>query len=108
MKYGNHKTEYDGIVFDSKAECDRYKVLKALEIQGIIKGLEMQKTYKLVKGRWSNGKPFSASYKADFVYSLDGEIIVEDVKGYKTETYLLKKKLMKVLYGIEIVEVRAK
>lgn len=108
MKYGNHKTEYDGIKFDSKAEADRYKVLKALEIQGIIKGLELQKPYKLCKGRWNNGKPFSISYIADFVYSLDGEIIVEDVKGFRTEAYQLKKKLMKAVYGIEIVEVKAR
>ena len=109
MKYGNHKTIVDGITFDSKAEANRYLELKALELKGIIKGLERQKTYKLVKGRWpSTGKPFSASYKADFVYTLDGEIVVEDVKGYKTEAYVLKKKLMMALYGIEIREVKAK
>lgn len=105
-KYGNQKTEYDGITFDSKAECERYKHLKALELIGVIKGLERQKTYKLVKGRWpSTGKPFSASYKADFVYTVDGETVVEDVKGFKTEAYKLKKKLMMAVYGIEISEV---
>lgn len=62
---------------------------------GVIKGLELQKTYKLCKGRWNNGRPFSISYKADFVYTLDGDIIVEDVKGFRTEAYQLKKKLMK-------------
>ena len=107
MKYGNTKTEVDGIVFDSKAEANRYKELRALEIVGVIKGLERQKTYKLCKGRWHNGKPFSISYRADFVYTLDGEVIVEDVKGYRTEAYRLKKKLMKAVYGIEITEVKA-
>lgn len=107
MKYGNTKTEVDGITFDSKAEANRYKELRALEIVGVIKGLERQKTYKLCKGRWHNGKPFSISYRADFVYTLDGEVIVEDVKGYRTEAYRLKKKLMKAVYGIEITEVKA-
>ena len=107
MKYGNTKTTVDGITFDSKAEAARYKELRALEIVGVIKGLERQKTYKLCKGRWNNGKPFSISYRADFVYTLDGEVIVEDVKGYRTEAYRLKKKLMKAVYGIEITEVKA-
>ena len=108
MKYGNHKTEVDGIKFDSKAEANRYEKLKDMEKSGIIKGLELQKPFRLCKGRWNNGKPFSISYKADFVYTLDGDIIVEDVKGFRTEAYQLKKKLMKAVYGIEITEINAK
>lgn len=107
MKYHNRKTTVDGIIFDSKAEAERYKELKRLELIGVIKGLELQKTYRLCKGRWGNGKPFSISYKADFVYTLDGDVIVEDVKGYRTEAYQLKKKLMRAVYGIEITEVKA-
>lgn len=107
MKYHNRKTTVDGIIFDSKAEAERYKELKRLEIMGVIKGLELQKPYRLCKGRWENGKPFSITYKADFVYTLDGETIVEDVKGYRTEAYQLKKKLMRAVYGIEITEVKA-
>lgn len=108
MKYGNKKTQVDGITFDSKAEAERYKELKRLELIGVIKGLELQKTFRLCKGRWENGKPFSISYRADFVYNLDGDIIVEDVKGFRTEAYQLKKKLMRAVYGIEITEVKAK
>lgn len=108
MKYHNNKTTVDGITFDSKAEAERYKELKRLELIGVIKGLELQKTYRLCKGRWENGKPFSISYKADFVYTLDGDVIIEDVKGYRTEAYQLKKKLMRAVYGIEITEVKAK
>lgn len=107
MKYHNNKTTVDGITFDSKAEAERYKELKRLELIGVIKGLELQKPYRLCKGRWENGKPFSISYKADFVYTLDGDVIVEDVKGYRTEAYQLKKKLMRAVYGIEITEVKA-
>lgn len=107
MKYHNRKTIVDGITFDSKAEAERYKELKRMELIGVIKGLELQKTYRLCKGRWENGKPFSISYKADFVYTLDGDVIVEDVKGYRTEAYQLKKKLMRAVYGIEITEVKA-
>ena len=105
-KYSNKKTEVDGILFDSKAEAKRYIKLQTLQNLGAIEGLERQKKYVLCKGRWHDGKPFSISYVADFVYVLDGELIVEDVKGYKTKAYELKKKLMKAVYGIEISEVR--
>ena len=104
-KYGNEQTEYDGRKFDSKAEKDRYVTLSTWQSLGAIEGLECQKKYVLCKGRWNNGKPFSISYIADFVYILDGETVVEDVKGYKTEVYELKKKLMKAVHGIEIQEV---
>lgn len=108
MKYGNKKTEVDGILFDSKAEAIRYTELKALQNLGVISGLQMQHAYPIISGgTWANGKKYPVTkYIADFVYEMDGEIIVEDVKGFKTEAYKLKKKLMKSVYNIEIREVR--
>jgi len=44
------------------------------------------------------------SYRADFVYVQGGKTITEDCKGFRTDVYLLKKKLMKAFYGIEILE----
>ena len=38
MKYGNKKTEVDGITFDSKAEARRYLALKTLQAGGYISG----------------------------------------------------------------------
>ena len=108
MKYGNKKTEYDGHKFDSLAERDRYIQLKALEEQGVIQALRLQFPFLIIRGgRWANGRKYPPTkYIADFVYELDGEIIVEDVKGYKTHDYTLKKKLMMERYGIEIREVK--
>ncbi|EPP19623.1 hypothetical protein L910_2850 [Vibrio fluvialis PG41] len=34
----------------------------------------------------------------------DGEEVVEDVKGFRTKEYNLKKKMMKAIYGIDIFE----
>lgn len=104
-KYHNQKTTVGDRVFDSKREADRYVELMIMQNMGVIKGLECQKPYKLIKGKWRTGRPFSITYKADFVYTLDGEIVVEDVKGYRTDVYKIKKKLMKAIYGIEIQEV---
>ena len=45
-------------------------------------------------------------YVADFVYKdAEGNEVVEDVKGFRTAEYLLKKKMMRALLGIQIKEV---
>ena len=108
-KYGAVKTEVDGIKFDSKAEAKRYKELKLLEKVGNITGLELQKRYDFIINGVNCG-----FYKADFVYvtrlACDGAEsygqTVEDVKGMKTPVYRLKKKLMKAIHGIDILETK--
>lgn len=94
-KYGNKKTVVDNIEFDSQKEAARYVTLRYLLRAGEITDLELQKEFKLSV----------CSYYADFVYTKNGETIVEDVKGFKTATYRMKKKLMKAELGIEIKEV---
>jgi len=45
------------------------------------------------------------TYVADFRYkNKEGKEVVEDVKGFKTAIYRLKKKLVKAYYGISILE----
>ena len=48
-----------------------------------------------------------AKYVADFWYAdlLSNINVIEDVKGVRTREYIIKKKLMKAIHGIEIVEV---
>lgn len=103
-KYGNKKTEVDGIVFDSKKEAKRYGELKILLKKGLIGLLEMQRVFELEV----NGV-IVARYKADFCYlNEQGELVVEDVKSAATRkiaTYRLKKKLMKTIHQIEIKEI---
>lgn len=108
-KYHSKKTEVDGILFDSKAEARRYVDLKMMERCGIIQDLRLQVPFVVVKGdRWSNGRKHRDTiYKADFVYMDQGKIVVEDVKGFRTEGYRIKRELMKEKYDIEIREVRA-
>ena len=43
-------------------------------------------------------------YVADFVYYENGELVVEDTKGYRTELYKLKKRMVAELYDVEIRE----
>jgi hypothetical protein len=104
-KYGNNKKEIDGIMFDSTKEANRYCVLKVRLKAGEIGLLEVHKDYILMV----EGKRI-CKYIADFVYVLTktGERVVEDVKSEatrKAKVYRLKKKMMKEILGIEIIEV---
>ena len=49
------------------------------------------------------GRP--VKYIADFVSTEGGRRAVEDAKGYRTDVYKLKRRLMAELLGIEIKEV---
>ena len=103
-KYRNHKTEYNGVQFDSKKEAKRYQELELLERAGLISSVELQPRYDLIV---NNHK--LSFYRADFRYRevTTDAVIVEDVKSPATRTpvYQLKNKLMKALYSIEIREV---
>ena len=99
-KYNAKKKVIDGITFDSKKEAARYIELKAMEKAGDISGLELQPKFQLqAKYKNGDGKGIrEVSYIADFQYKQDGQIIVEDVKGVKTEVYKLKKKMFEWIY----------
>jgi hypothetical protein len=102
-KYGARKlTAPDGQVFDSVKEYQRWGELKILQRAGAISDLRRQVTYELIPKQRGER---ACNYIADFVYVNDkGETIVEDSKGYKTEVYRLKKKLMLWVHGIRIKE----
>lgn len=112
-KYGNKKTTYKGIKFDSKGECERYKELKLLENIGKIEELKTQVKFKLQPSYKIGNKTIRAiTYVADFTYysikKKNGiefrDFIVEDFKGYKTQVYRIKKKMFEYKYGVEIKE----
>ena len=131
-KCGNKKVIFDGIEFDSKREAYRYNELKLLEGSGAIEDLELQKEYLLIPAQYETvetgeyykrgakkGQPKtkqicveqSLVYKADFAYKENGEIVVEDVKGFRDPKsavyakFVIKRKLMLHIYGIRIKEI---
>lgn len=108
-KYKSKKIILDNIKFDSKKEGNRYEELKILEEAGLIKELELQKVFELQPSFKKNGKTYrKITYKADFYY-YDNHLkryVVEDVKGFKTEVYKIKKKLFEYVYkDLELLEV---
>ena len=106
-KYHAKKCEWDGEVFDSKKELQRYKELKLLEKAGEIQNLRRQVKYVLIPTQRIDGKIVEreVAYKADFVYEANGETVVEDVKGFRTADYKLKRKMMLLFHNIRIKEV---
>lgn len=110
-KYLNKKTDYDGIIFDSKKELKKYLEYKDLEDKGEIKDLKRQVEFVLIGKFKLNGKTYrKTSYLADFTYisTEDDKLHVIDVKSpytRKNPVYRLKKKLMAERYQIVIEEV---
>lgn len=100
-KYNARKVVIDDIEFDSKAEGRRYCELKLLVQAGEIKDLELQPKYTLLKSFRSQGKLYRGiTYIADFRYveSATQAVVVEDVKGVKTEVFRIKEKLFRHAY----------
>lgn len=111
-KYKNRKVVVDGELFDSKKEALRWRQLKSLEKIKAISDLQRQVKYTLIPSQKDeSGKVIEqkCSYIADFVYKQNGQIVVEDVKGYRKggayAVFVIKRKLMLQKYGIRVKEV---
>lgn len=132
-KYLSKKITVGGITFDSKKEYNRWRELCLLQRAGKITDLERQVKFELIPAQYrtvETGERYKKSipargiragdpktkevclekscvYIADFVYREDGRQVVEDTKSKetKTEAYIIKRKLMLLIYGIKIREV---
>lgn len=109
-KYHAKPVVIDGIRFASTKEGNRYLELKILLRAGKISDLQLQVPYILSKAHKREGAKrmtVGKKYVADFVY-FDREKkreVVEDVKGFCTKEYLVKREWLFDKYGIEINEV---
>ena len=121
-KYLNRKIIINGESFDSRKEARRYQELLLQQKAGMISGLERQKKFVLIptqrepdiigaRGGKHPGKVIEkeCAYIADFVYQVQGQTVVEDVKGYRMggayTVFTIKRKLMLERYGIRILEI---
>jgi hypothetical protein len=116
-KYGAKPIVIDNIRFASQKEGRRYQELKLLEKAGELHALTLQPGFPLVVPARGNGGPYERAkvgdYRADFFYCEcrrgakceRTQVVVEDVKGFKTPLYRLKKKMVEATYGIQIREV---
>lgn len=100
-KFRNKGKRVDGVWFASGREYKRWCELKLMERNGDIRDFQFQKVFKIeVNGVWIT------SYRADSVYFdvKKNQVVVEDSKGFKTKDYEMKARLMKAVFGIEILE----
>lgn len=112
LKYRNTKIKNVFGAFDSIKEFRRFLKLYQAQKDGKIKWLKRQHKFVLIPAqRDANGKLIEreCSYYADFhYYTSDNEEIVEDVKSEitrKNHEYIIKRKLMLSVYGIQIKEI---
>lgn len=98
-KYGNKLVEHEGELFHSVGEFRRFIELQNEQRAGLIKNLQRQ-----VEFPCAVAGVVVCSYFADFVYTRAGREVVEDFKGYRTEIYRLKKKMVEAAYNIKIFE----
>lgn len=99
-KYNAKKVEFNGIVFDSKAEAEYYELLLKKQALGIIKEIELQPVLNLSPTfEYFGKKRRRTDYKLDFriLYS-DGAEVYIDIKGMATETAKIKRKWAETTY----------
>ena len=129
-KYGAKKIKdpATGYMFDSKKEFTRWCELRIMERAGKITKLRRQVSYELIPSQREKGtevykagpqkgmiKPGAliekaCSYVVDFTYiDADGNKVVEDTKGCKKgaayDLFVIKRKLMLLVYGIRVKEI---
>jgi hypothetical protein len=97
-KYNAVRCELDGIKFASKRERDAYATLKLLERAGKISGLMLQFRYDL---NAFGGKKVG-EYRADFVFTENGQRKTIDVKGFMTPLSKWKIKHAELQYGMTV------
>lgn len=87
----------------SKRENKRAQDLRLLEKLGEISDLEEQVKYELIPKQEGER---AVTYTADFRYrDKEGKLHVEDSKGFKTQQYILRRKMMLYFHEIRIEEV---
>lgn len=108
-KFHNERTynELLGRWFASKTEAEYCQQLWLLEKAGQIINLEFQRRYTLAIPKPVLGPALITHYIADAVYYdlRDQREHVIDVKGVRTKDYILKRRLMAALHGIEVEEI---
>ena len=93
-KFNAKPTVKNGLKFPSKAEARRYDQLMAMKVLGHISFFLRQVPFDL---------PGGITYRADFlIFWSDGTCTVEDVKGYETQEFKIKRKLLESTYPIEL------
>lgn len=97
-KYNAVKTEYRGGMFDSKKEALHAQTLDLLKHahapqQRVVKYERQVKIPLAINGK------LICNYYVDFIVTFqDGHVEYQEIKGFATNTWLLKEKLFRAIY----------
>ena len=98
-KFGACQSTVLNTTFDSRAEAERYLLLVSRLQAGEISNLVIQPKYELQPAFRRNGKAERAiTYTADFEYSETGQVITEEVKGFETEAWRIRRRMFLYQY----------
>ena len=114
MRRGKTQT-VDGICFDSAPEAARYLYLRDLQRKGQIRQLQAHPRFDCRVRDGEGVEHHVCYYTPDFTYlDVNGAFRCEDVKGFRkskktgkplprvNREFGMKRKLMKILFGIEV------
>ena len=91
-----------GEAFASKLEARRWSALRLEECGGRIRNLRRQVAFPL----HAPGGQQVGRYVADFVYEQNGQVCVEDAKGFRTAEFIRSRKHMAAEHGVVVIETR--
>lgn len=93
-KYNAKAVVIDGVRFPSKRQARYYTELLIRQKASEVNFFLMEVPFQL---------PGNVKYRVDFaVFLTNGQIEWIDVKGFETQLFIAKKKMVEAIYGIEI------
>lgn len=96
-KYGANRTEHAGYSFASKLEAARFAELEFLRLAGEVLEIKVQPQVRLSDAQ--------IIYKPDFLVTYaDGSKIYEEVKGFETPEWRIKRRLW-MAYGPGVLRI---
>lgn len=88
-KYGNRKATVNGRTYHSELEAGDALWLRQLEKEGTIRELKEQVRYRIFVGT-----QHICDSIVDFQFTHKGKLVWYETKGFPTDVYLIKKKLI--------------
>ena len=106
-KYNSRRITIDNYTFDSIRESERYGELKLMEKAGEICNFEVHPEIELQPSFTYRGNGIRAiKYEADFSYVENGVQIFEDLKGFETQLFRAKWKMLLYKFRNSTIEFR--
>lgn len=104
-KYGNKKTEYNGVIYDSKYEAEIAMELHLRMKAGEFLNIEPHHPIKLYVYGKDGNKINMFKYYVDFkCQKPDGTYLLVEAKGHRTQIYTIKKKILQEIWLKEHTE----